>query len=768
MKDDALVPGGYLLHSYDARTLAARLATVHTFVIGAVVAVVAIDSNKFDPVTIAFLVGLCLWAPMIPLIPWGRYSHNVLAKIYFLGAGTFVFFAYYFDNPYLLLGIYPELFAFADIYWYRRSLVALHLGGLIAVFIASAILIGGEGTDALVLIAAPLMTASAVFVGAMSHRFVQAALQHRQFQSAVDSLLAALQARDGYTGDHSKVTLAMATAVAEELNLDAEARKELADVALLHDIGKLGIPNSILQKPGALTDEEWETMRQHPVIGEQILAGVPGFESIAKAVRHEHERWDGGGYPDGIAGEEIPMASRIVLTCDAFHAMTSDRPYRAAMSIDDARAELQQHAGTQFDPEIVAAFDRTIQSGAFDSVPEIDASSPPDELATLRKPSTSVPFEMSSSEAERPARLTTLDDPKALITASCLNAALIALAMSTYLVVAGEFDWVGWGFVGLQVALAATGAALRGRTPRTWCFFAALSAYLLVPVVAFHYQQPAMIALLLGSAVLLSGFFWRHIALRIFQVFLLAFEFIVLPVLLFGNGSVSFAAASARAFPGSLLIVGYFTMRLAEMHFERQRFTGTMNSLLLALQARDGYTADHSRETVTMATQVGQKLGLSEPELLELKDVALLHDIGKLGIPDEILNKPGPLDDVEWNLMRQHPVIGEQIICRVPGFESVALGIRHEHERWDGGGYPDGLSGNDIPLTSRIVFACDAYHAMTSDRPYRESLAEAAGRAEMTLHAGTQFDPEVVVALLSVLDRLQEAQHSIETARLAA
>lgn len=768
MTDRTLVPGGYLLHSYEARTLAARFATVHTLAIGAVIAVVAIDSNQFDGVTIAFLIGLCLWAPVIPMIPWGRYSHNLLAKIYFLGAGTFVFFAFHFDNPYLLLGMYPELFAFADVYWYRRSLVAIHLGGLMAVFIVSALLIGGAATGALVLIAAPLMAASALFVGAMSHRFVQSVLQHTQFQSAVDSLLAALHARDGYTGDHSRVTLAMATAVADELDLDPDARKELADVALLHDIGKLGIPNSILQKPGALTEKEWETMREHPVIGEKILAGVPGFESVALAVRHEHERWDGGGYPDGIAGSAIPMASRIVLTCDAFHAMTSDRPYRAAMTVDDARAELHKHAGSQFDPEVVAAFNRAVESGALDSACETETPPPADELATLRKSPSSVPFEMPSSEPEQPTRLTTLDDPKALIVTTCLNAAMLALVMAAYLVVAGQFDWFGWAFVGVEVAIAATSFALRDRMPRAWSFFTAVAAYVLVPTVAFHYQQPAMMTLLLGSAVLLSGFFWLHAASRIFQIFLLFFEFVVLPVLLFGGGAVTFAAVSARAFPGALLIVGYFTMRLTEMQFERRRFAGTMSSLLLALQARDGYTADHSRETVTMAFQVGSELGLDESELLELQDVALLHDIGKLGIPDEILNKPGPLDDDEWHLMRQHPVIGEKIICRVPGFESVASGIRHEHERWDGSGYPDGLSRREIPLTSRIVFACDAYHAMTSDRPYRESLGEAAARGEMVRHAATQFDPEVVVALLSVLDRLQQDERSFGAARMAA
>jgi HD-GYP domain-containing protein (c-di-GMP phosphodiesterase class II) len=143
--------------------------------------------------------------------------------------------------------------------------------------------------------------------------------------------------------------------VAVALGLDAEQCREVDTVALLHDIGKIGTPNEILHKDGPLTDDEWVVMREHPVIGERILNAVPGLRSIARAVRHEHERWDGGGYPDGLAGEAIPAPSRIVLVCDAYHAMTSDRPYRRAMAQDQAIAELRRCAGTQFDPAVVWA-----------------------------------------------------------------------------------------------------------------------------------------------------------------------------------------------------------------------------------------------------------------------------------------------------------------------------------------------------------------------------------------------------------------------------
>ena len=130
-------------------------------------------------------------------------------------------------------------------------------------------------------------------------------------------------------------------------------RGQLRDLrygAVFHDIGKIAIPEAILNKQGPLNEAEREIMERHTIVGEQILAPVEFLADVRPIVRHEHERWDGGGYPDGLRGEQIPLGARIVLVCDAFHAMTSDRPYRAAMSDADARAELRAGAGTQFDP----------------------------------------------------------------------------------------------------------------------------------------------------------------------------------------------------------------------------------------------------------------------------------------------------------------------------------------------------------------------------------------------------------------------------------
>jgi PAS domain S-box-containing protein len=177
-----------------------------------------------------------------------------------------------------------------------------------------------------------------------------------------------------------------------------------------------------------------------------------------------------------------------------------------------------------------------------------------------------------------------------------------------------------------------------------------------------------------------------------------------------------------------------------------------VTALVAALEARDHYTAEHSRRVVDLAIAVARRLGLDEAKVQEVEQVAVLHDIGKVAVPDTVLQKAGPLSDSEWELMRQHPGVGERIVGSLQTLAHLAPPIRAEHERFDGNGYPDGLAGDRIPIASRITLACDAFHAMTSDRPYREAMSEEEAREELRANAGTQFDPDVVEALLAELD----------------
>ena len=184
---------------------------------------------------------------------------------------------------------------------------------------------------------------------------------------------------------------------------------------------------------------------------------------------------------------------------------------------------------------------------------------------------------------------------------------------------------------------------------------------------------------------------------------------------------------------------------------ERERHQEAANGLVEALTERDRYTGAHSESVVQLAVCVGRGLALSDEEIEQVRMGALLHDIGKVGIPDDILHKAGGLDEDEWRVMRQHPEIGERILRAIPGYGGVARVVRHEHERFDGSGYPDGLVGDQIPIGARIILACDAYHAMTSDRPYRAAMPHGEALRELTEGAGTQFDPEVTEVLIGTL-----------------
>ena len=184
----------------------------------------------------------------------------------------------------------------------------------------------------------------------------------------------------------------------------------------------------------------------------------------------------------------------------------------------------------------------------------------------------------------------------------------------------------------------------------------------------------------------------------------------------------------------------------------RQATTQQVRDVLLQMVTeRTPELRDHIDDVALMARGVGRRLGLRPHELHELVRAAELHDMGKMAIPDAILSKSGPLDAAEWEFMRQHTVIGERMLHMAPALAGVARLVRWSHERVDGGGYPDGLAGDEIPLGARIVSVCDAFDAMTSDRPYRRAMATDAAVAELLRHSGTQFDSEVVAAFQAEL-----------------
>jgi len=184
-------------------------------------------------------------------------------------------------------------------------------------------------------------------------------------------------------------------------------------------------------------------------------------------------------------------------------------------------------------------------------------------------------------------------------------------------------------------------------------------------------------------------------------------------------------------------------------------FVSTIEALANALEANDEYTSTHARAIRDLALRVGRELGLDELSLKRVELGALLHDIGKIGIPSDVLSKPGRLTPGERAVMERHPLLGERIIAPIDRLQDVRPVVLHCHERWDGRGYPDGLAGEEIPVEARIVFVCAAYHAMTTDRPYRARLAHTEALHQLEESAGSQFDPRVVDAAVSVLGRVR-------------
>ncbi len=219
----------------------------------------------------------------------------------------------------------------------------------------AASLAGSEWTPAY-LLPLPLLLLTRLFAHERSDRVSHTLELSAAYRGTAFLLGDVVEADDAYTGAHSRSVVDLAVAVADRLELDARSRHLTELTALLHDVGKIKIPKSIINKKGPLTDEEWILIKTHTIHGERLLSQVGGLlTEVGHIVRSCHERYDGRGYPDGLAGEAIPIVARIVFCCDAFNAMTTTRSYRAAMSTDEARSQLIQNRGTQFDPNAVDA-----------------------------------------------------------------------------------------------------------------------------------------------------------------------------------------------------------------------------------------------------------------------------------------------------------------------------------------------------------------------------------------------------------------------------
>lgn len=256
------------------------------------------------------------------------------------------FSVYIFLNTVLVSGIISLSQGESFLYQMRFILRKLHVQVLSLGVLSILIAVTYESSPwNLLLIAVVLFLVNASLKGYIQLR--------NQAKETFERIMDLLERRDPYTHDHSESVGVLTEAIAEEMRINPEKKENIVSAARVHDIGKLGIPDSILLKKGKLNDEEWKTMKDHPVLGADILSGLAIYQNSVEVVRHEHERWDGSGYPDGLSGKDIPLGSRIVAVADVWNALRTKRPYRGPMSKEEAKEEIKEMSGVKLDPEIV-------------------------------------------------------------------------------------------------------------------------------------------------------------------------------------------------------------------------------------------------------------------------------------------------------------------------------------------------------------------------------------------------------------------------------
>jgi len=439
------------------------------------------------------------------------------------------------------------------------------------------------------------------------YRKAQDRLQE-SFIDMVKTIVRSMGSLDPYTSGHQRRVARLADLVGRELGMDDDRLQGLYIGALLHDIGKLSVPSTILTKPGSLTKQEWNIIRAHPRRGYDILkeATLP-WPVEEMALRH-HERLDGSGYPDGIKGPELSLEVRILGVCDVVEAMSSDRPYRAARPAQEVIQEIRTGSGQRYDPQVVEAALKVVEGGAFllwASGVDTGGDEPEEE--------------------KRPSH-------------------------------------VG--------SVAAEGATVVERT-----------------------------------------------------------------------------AESVGHAPGREPAVGN---RLEEQ--PREGLLNLAETLSRAMASRDPSTTNHQRRVADLAVQVGSRLGLSAERLWALGLGGLLHDVGKIAVPELILTRPGRLSNEERELVRTHPEAGHEILRGAGLPPIVPLLALHHHELLDGSGYPQGLSGDVLTMEDRILSVCNVVEAMGAHRSYRRGLGKKEVIAEIVAGRGTRYEPDVVDCVLSLLE----------------
>jgi putative two-component system response regulator len=500
------------------------------------------------------------------------------------------------------------------------------------------------------------------------------------------TLTSALESKDPHTSGHVHRVASYAAHLCDKLGLSADEKETVIKGAMLHDLGMIGVPDHLLTASPE-TDEERGRVADHTRMGASILEPMMTFRQFVPIVRWHHERWDGKGYPDGLAGEAIPLEAQIVGIANRFDEIHHESPYTE----NDAMQQLLEEANAgAFNPELVRFF-----------ATSLDEDTP--KAATSKH---------MTPRAKRRARVLCVDENR-------MNRDLVASTLS------GE---------NLDLRVAESGAEAIELLERERIDVVLLDA------ASLQDGASTLAALRADSRwetlpiVVLTSH--RHSGLRQEAIVTGADDFIHYPL-------------------NRLELVTRIQslLRIREYHADLEQTQNVICALALALEAKDHYTRGHSQRVGDLARTFALHVGLTQSQAETIRVAGLLHDIGKIAVPEKLLNKQGPLTRDEFLRVIDHPVIGEEMVRPLTTLSNVLQLIRHHHERYDGRGYPDSLCGDAIPYEVRLLSIVDAYDALTSHRAYRAApLSHEAAIATLRREAnGGKWDPRMVEQFANML-----------------
>jgi len=501
-------------------------------------------------------------------------------------------------------------------------------------------------------------------------------------ENIIVSMVEALEGAAPMTAGHSHRVAAWAVRLARRLGLSPPRIELIAKGAVLHDLGKIGLPVTLLQSYRDLTPAQLTEYQQHAIYGERILSPFLSFSSVRALVRHHHERRDGSGYPDGLVGDELDLETEIISLANFY-----DRSLVRGLSLEATAEQLRTAAARgQFQPDLA------------------------EELLAVA----------GDEEAAREL-VTAWSD---LLPLPCANA---AIREALHSILASE----GHEIIGHDNEEAVL-AAIEDKKPDLVLLDVHLPGRGGIEVSRVIKARPETEFLPVILVTAQHELDARYRGTRVG-----ADDFLFLPI----------NRLELKARVKSLLRLRLYFKDLEEHH-------SVILSLASALEAKDPYTRGHSERVGVLAAQLGRTLGIAEDSCETLRFAGQLHDVGKIGMPETLLNKNSKLTDEEFETVMKHPLLGERICRPLRTMQAILPLVRHHHERYDGSGYPDRLVGAAIPVGARILGLADAYDALTSERSYRGNFTSTEAIHILTRETDKgRWDPKIFAALAALIRR---------------